>query len=65
MARKLKVVESNQAKASLAKPWLPTDEAKRSFVSNSPDVSRLCFGVCNAFFFKSSGVRSFLVPWCM
>ena len=32
MARKLKVAESNQAKASLTKPWLATDEAKRSLV---------------------------------
>ena len=29
-ARKLKVAESNQAKASLTKPWLATDEANRS-----------------------------------
>ena len=30
MARKLKVAESNQAKASLTKPWLATDKANRS-----------------------------------
>ena len=29
-ARKLIVVESNQAKARLTKPWLATDEANRS-----------------------------------
>ena len=28
-ARKLKVKESNQAKANLTKPWLATDEANR------------------------------------
>ena len=42
-ARKLKVAESDQATTSLTKPWLATDEASRSFESNSPDVSRLCF----------------------
>ena len=31
-ARKLKVAESNQAKASLTIPWLATDEANRSLV---------------------------------
>ena len=31
-ARKLKVAESNQAKASLTKQWLATDEANRSLV---------------------------------
>ena len=30
MVRKLKVAESNQAKASLAKLWLATDKANRS-----------------------------------
>ena len=40
--RKLKVAQSNQAKASLTKPWLATDEANWSFESNSPDVNRLC-----------------------
>ena len=29
-ARKLRVAESNQDKASLSKPWLATDEANRS-----------------------------------
>ena len=29
-ARKLKVAESDQAKASLTEPWLVTDEANRS-----------------------------------
>ena len=29
-ARKLKVAESNQAKAGFTKPWLVTDEANRS-----------------------------------
>ena len=32
MARKLKVAESNQAKASISKSWLATDEANRSRV---------------------------------
>ena len=29
-ARKLKVEESDQAKVSITKPWLATDEANRS-----------------------------------
>ena len=29
-ARKLQVAQSNQAKASLIKPWLAADEANRS-----------------------------------
>ena len=29
-ARKLKFAESNEAKASLTKPWLASDEANRS-----------------------------------
>ena len=41
-ARKLKVAESNQSKASLTKPWLATDEADlSSFETDSPEVSRL------------------------
>ena len=31
-ARKLKIAESNQAKASLTEPWLATDEDNRSLV---------------------------------
>ena len=42
-ARKLKFAASNQANASLTKPWLATDEANLSFESNSPDLSRLFF----------------------
>ena len=39
------VEESNQAKASLTKPWLAVDEADRYLVvwEQSPDISRLWF----------------------
>ena len=58
-ARKLKVTQSNQAKASLTKPWLATDEANRQlFESVSPDVNRLCL------FVRSNSLNWFEVCPC-
>ena len=47
----------NQAKARLTKPWLASDEARRSLESNSPDVGRLCFLIRPRF---SSEVTNFM-----